>query len=258
MNLAVSNIAWPAERDEELYAFLAAQGFGGLEIAPTRLFPEAPYEHRAEATAFAADLLARFGLCVCSMQSIWYGRTERLFGSAEERAILLDYTKKAILFAEALGCPNLVFGSPKNRVLPEESLRPLAVGFFREAGDFAAAHGAVVAMEPNPGIYGTNYINTTAEAFALCREVGSPGFRVNADLGTCVQNGESIDILRENIELVHHIHVSEPMLAPIERRAMHKELRALGYRGWVSIEMRYPGSLEPVLDSIRYVGEVLS
>jgi sugar phosphate isomerase/epimerase len=258
MKLSVSNIAWSAEQDESMYAFLAAAGYRGLEVAPTRLFPQSPYMHLDEARAFAAKLSERYGLRVCSMQSIWFGRTERLFGDAFERDALMDYTKKAVLFAEALGCPNLVFGSPKNRVLPEPSLRPLAVDFLREAGDFAARYGCVVSVEPNPAIYGTNFINTSAEAFALCREVQSPGCMVNADLGACTQNGESLSVLRDNIDLVHHIHVSEPMLAPIARRTLHTELRTLKYDGWISIEMKRTDDLAAVQDAAEYVTEVLS
>ncbi len=258
MKLSVSNIAWTPEEDESMYAFLSGLGFGGLEIAPTRLFPESPYERLPEARAFAAALRTRYRLSVCSMQSIWFGRTERLFGGAAEREALLDHTKRAVLFAEALGCPNLVLGSPKNRVLPDASLRPLAVSFLREAGDFAARHGCVVAVEPNPAIYGTNFVNTSEEAFALCREVDRPGCMVNADLGACIQNGESIAVLRENIGLVHHIHVSEPLLAPIARRALHAELRSLHYDGWISIEMKRPDDPALVRSAAEYLLEVFS
>ena len=59
-----------------------------------------------------------------------------IFGSPEEAAALIDYTKEAILFAEAVGCPNLVFGSPKNRIIPEGKTRGDAVDFFRTIGDF--------------------------------------------------------------------------------------------------------------------------
>ena len=39
MKLSFSNIAWSAEQDEKIYGALAARGFSGVEIAPTRLFP---------------------------------------------------------------------------------------------------------------------------------------------------------------------------------------------------------------------------
>ena len=115
MKLSVSNIAWGPESDAAMYPVLAEKGYQGLEAAPTRLFPQRPYDHLEQAAAFRARLQADYGLCIPSIQSIWYGRTEELFSGAEARAALLDYTQAAIRFAAALGCGNLVFGSPKNR-----------------------------------------------------------------------------------------------------------------------------------------------
>ena len=83
MNLSISNIAWKPEQDASVYAAMEKMGYTGLEIAPTRIFPESPYTHLKEARAFARQLKEHYGLSVCSMQSIWYGRTESLFGSRE-------------------------------------------------------------------------------------------------------------------------------------------------------------------------------
>ena len=51
MKLSVSNIAWSPERDETVLILLKKHGFSGVEIAPTRLFPEAPYDKIEEAKA---------------------------------------------------------------------------------------------------------------------------------------------------------------------------------------------------------------
>ena len=40
--LAISNIAWHKEDDEAVYTAMQQAGFTGLEIAPTRIFPEKP------------------------------------------------------------------------------------------------------------------------------------------------------------------------------------------------------------------------
>ena len=115
-------------------------GYDGLEIAPTRIFPEAPYERLEEAGNWAAALQEQHGFVVPSMQSIWFGRQEKLFGTAEERRILLEYTKKAVDFAEAVGCRNLVFGCPRNRAVPEGATADGAVSLFRGAREYAPAH----------------------------------------------------------------------------------------------------------------------
>lgn len=99
------------------HGLMQGYGFSGLEIASTRVFPEAPYDRPGEAAVWAARLKERHGLIIPSIQSIWYGRHEALFGTEKERGILLDHTRKAIDFAAAVGCRNLVFGCPKNRRL---------------------------------------------------------------------------------------------------------------------------------------------
>ena len=240
MKISVSNIAWGPEQDEAVFRRMRNSGFAGLEIAPTRVIPEAPYDHIPRAVRFAETLRDRYGLVISSMQSIWYGVAEKVFGPAEERIRLTAYTKKAVDFAEAVGCHNLVFGCPRNRVLPEGADPSAAVPFFRELGEYAAACHTVIALEANPPIYHTNYINTTREALALIREVGSEGFRLNLDVGTMVENGEDVSLLRGSEQWIHHVHLSEPGLGPLRRRALHRELaeflRSFSYDGFVSIE----------------------
>jgi len=252
MKLSISNIAWDAANDEEMYAFLTAHGFSGLEIAPTRVFPERPYDHLAEAKDFAARLEKKYGLAISSIQSIWYGRNESMFGSEAEKQALIDYTKQAVLFAESMGCRNLVFGCPRNRNLPGKEHYPAALDFFRTLGDFALAHGTAIAIEPNPPIYHTNFINTTSEAFQICREIDRAGIKVNVDLGTMIYYEESLDLIRDNLEWVNHIHVSEPMLALIRQREIHREVLRFPYSKWISLEMKNPGELESVRSVIRY------
>ena len=257
MKLSVSNIAWSPERDETVLNLLKKHGFSGVEIAPTRLFPEAPYDRIDEAKTLKNDLETRFKLEISSMQSIWYGVSDRIFGTPEERTRLTAYSHKAICFAEAVNCQNLVFGCPRNRSLPDGADPKTALPFFRELGEYAKEHHTVVALEANPPIYNTNYINTTREALSPIREVGSEGFRLNLDVGTMVENREDVSVLKGSEQLIHHVHISEPGLVPIQQRALHKELaaflRAFGYQGWVSIEVKRrddPGELESMLEYV--------
>jgi sugar phosphate isomerase/epimerase len=260
--LSISNIAWPSVYDNEIYLFLQEQSFDGLEIAPTKIFSEKPYERLDEAKNFAKKLKDLYGLSISSMQSIWYGKKECIFGTNEERRALVDYTKKAVNFAVALSCENIVFGCPKNRVLPsdkEENHKiylSIAHDFFIEIAEYAAKRGVVIALEPNPPYYGTNFINTTPDAFAFCEMIHCDGLKVNVDLGTCINYGESIDFLNLYIHLVNHIHISEPMLAPIEERAMFRELKKLDYNGFFSIEMANSGNIEIIKRSVGYIKDI--
>lgn len=262
MKLSISNIAWIAEYDEEIHAFLKSEGYHGLEIAPTRVIPEKPYENVSSAVKFADTLMSKYGLAISSMQSILFGVNERLFASEEERAILMGYTIKAIDFAEAISCRNLVFGSPKNRVIENMSQYPLAVDFFRKLGEYAWNSNTVLSIEPNPLIYNTNFINKTQEAFAIVKEVNLPGFKVNVDFGTIIENRETIDMVADNMECVNHIHISEPYLNPIQNRELHRTFASMlknnGYGGYISIEMKNAGDISTVKKAIQYVKDVFN
>jgi sugar phosphate isomerase/epimerase len=266
MKLSISNIAWSTEHDEEIYAFLRDNSFDGLEIAPTRIFSDMPYENIDLTKNFVCNLKNTYGLVIPSIQSIWYGVSESIFGSDADRQKLFDYTHQAIEFSSALGCPNLVFGCPKNRLIPSDldsdTYLSIAEGFFYEVGKYAALHNVFISIEPNPPIYGTNFINATSEAFEICKRVNSPGIKVNLDLGTIIYNSESLDILSDNIHMINHIHISEPYLAPIEKRTLHSELikilHELEYDRFLSIEMRNHDDIELVKKAILYIKNIVN
>lgn len=262
MKLSISNIAWKAEDDAPMYAFLKEQEIDGLEIAPTRIFPENPYERAEEAKEWAAVLKEQYGMVIPSMQSIWFGRNEKVFGDSQERSSLIAYTKKAIDFAAAVGCKNLVFGCPRNRSFEGEYPVKTAYAFFKELGDYAYAKGTVLAMEANPVIYNTNFVNETVQAFELVKEVDSPGFMVNVDLGTMIYNREDLAVLEENMAYVNHIHISEPGLNLIKKRQMHRDLAGIlersDYDKFVSIEMKTQEDLQCVKDTVMYVKEIFA
>ena len=202
-------------------------GFTGLELAPTRIFSEAPYENLTSALLFGGYLKNRWGFSVPSLQSIWYGQKGNIFDPADTEH-LLDYTAQAFQFAHSLNCPSLVFGCPKNRM--------------------------------RPPMY-TNYLNGTADAFALVKRLDNPGLSVNLDLSTVLAQGEHLQSFIDDMQYVSHVHISEPGLVPIERRPEHKELAlllgAVGYRGFVSVEMAHT-DVDTIRRTMDYIAEVFA
>ena len=260
MKLAISNIGWASENDGAVYEMMKELKYSGLEIAPTRIFPQAPYDRLKEAREWARQLNKEDGLCVPSMQSIWYGMSELLFGSDEDREALIAYTEKAIDFAQVIGCKNLVFGCPRNRKLPEGGDPEIGVGFFKELGDYAYSHDTVLAMEANPPIYNTNYINDTESALELIKKVDSKGFLLNLDLGTMIENKEPVSMLEGCDKYINHVHVSEPGLKVIGKRELHKELAGfledISYDKFVSIEVGRQDDINLLYEMMKYVKEV--
>ena len=266
MKLSISNIAWEAKNDEIVYSYMKECGFSGVEIAPTRWVQENPYGQVEKAVKIAENLKETYGFTVPSMQSIWFGRQENLFSSEEERNTLIDYTKKAIDYAAAIDCKNLVFGCPRNRnvsdsfSLSQEQAEEIAAAFFHELGEYAYEKGTVIGMEANPPIYNTNFANTTKEALALVEKAASKGFLLNLDVGTMVHNGEDIGILKDKVSLINHVHISEPGLKLIEQRELHRELAELlqeeNYNNFVSIEVGKQEDVTVLKTVMEYIAEV--
>ena len=266
MKLCVSNLAWKAERDEEMYAYLSRLGIAGLEIAPSRLFGENPYCEIEAACRYCIRLQAEYGLRIVSMQSIWYGRSENMFVSQEERNELIAYTRQAIDFAAAIGCPVLVFGCPRNRRIGSRIERErgieIAVQFFAGLGQYAFEHGTMLALEPNPACYGTDFLNTTTETFSflqILKEYQKSGLRgvgMNLDVGALLANGEDANCLKEWISQIRHVHISEPGLELIGERTLHRTLISLlekeGYKDWISMEVGPGRDFEEVKRAIFY------
>lgn len=261
LQLAMSNIAWDKSDDETMYGVLRDAGFTGLEIAPTRIFPEQPYDCLSSAALFGGYLKQVYGLSVPSLQSIWYGRGESIF-DPEGAEALLDYSAEAFQFAHILNCPSLVFGCPRNRALPVGRSAAEADEFFQKVGTLAARYGVRFAVEPNAPEY-TNFLNTTREVVDLVKRLDNPGLSVNLDLGALLTAGERLRDFVDDLRYVSHIHISEPGLAPITRRPEHNELamllKAVGYRGFVSVEMRRPDEgLDAVRRTVDYIAEVFA
>jgi D-psicose/D-tagatose/L-ribulose 3-epimerase len=250
MDLAVSNIAWDVAEDDAIAALLRREHVSAIEIAPTK-WRERPLDASPDDVAAFRRSWEDRGIRIVALQALLFGRPDlQLFG--DTRGEMLDYLRRTIAFAAAVGAETLVFGSPKNRVrstLSPHDAEAVAVEFFRRLGDAAVEHDVVVCLEANPPEYGGDFITTTAEAVALCATIDNRGIAVNGDLGGMTLSGE---LPHETVELaggvLGHFHASEPYLTELGESSDHaaaaSALAAIDYRHRVSIEMKSgePGS----------------
>lgn len=252
MRLSVSNIAWSADETDAAYDLLQSLAVHGLEVAPGILFAQsrAPLSASQRECDGIRAHLQKNGLMFTSMQSLLFGvQGVALFESDAARADLINTMKEVTALAGRLGIPNLVFGSPKNRVVPEDmtndAARSIWLNTFRQFGDMAAFAGTILALEPNPPAYGANFMVDLAETLEVAREVNHPAVKVNLDLGALILTGEIEQIdqfLTDDMDYFSHVHISAPHLKPItdDEQAVIKLLNALGrhgYKNWISIEM---------------------
>ena len=259
MLLAISNIAWKPENSASIYRLLQELNICDLEVAPSLLMnSKKPYDQIRDARHISNKLKEQYGLKIVSMQSIWYGVKDSIFSDIETQKRLTDYTEQAIDFADAINCKNLVFGCPKNRMLESSSRHDDAFMFFNAIGRLASAKGCVIALEPNPTIYGTNFLNTTAETVKFLSELDNPGIKLNLDMGAIIYNGEDLGTIKGNIDWVNHIHISEPNLVPIKRRLeLHSEIMSMFSDDQIfSIEMKQVDQ-SIIRETIKYLQAIV-
>jgi len=268
MRLAVSNIAWPAELEDQALAILKRASIRGVEIAPTRWWPEWRGMNREDGRQ-AGLRLAELGFSVPALQAILFGKPEcELFGTDLQRQELKDHLCLCADLAQLLGARSLVFGAPKNRELkglsPEQAF-DIARDFFSSVAPAYESRGVCLCMEANPKQYGCQFVTNSAEAAQLVRAVNSPGFRLHLDTACMHLAGEDIAAaMRANFDLVEHFHVSQPFLGPFQTPALEHlplaaMLRDLGYKGWVSLEMRETEpALENLTQAVHYLTETYS
>ena len=246
MKLSISNIAWPEEKDAEVYQLLSQYDVGAIEVAPTRIWPNWVYSPDQVQTAKAE--LAAQGLQVSSFQAIIYGCPDlKVFGTPSEKQALVNHLKRVADLAVQLGAGPMVFGAPKNRDRGDRTAAEAmieAADLFAEVGEYCTAVGTCLCLEPNPKDYNCTFVTDSKTGAELVRSVNSPGFRLHLDVAGMFLAGESIPhALDAAADVLAHVHISEPYLGSFNTPQInHAEvaagLKSINWDNWVSIEMR--------------------
>jgi D-psicose/D-tagatose/L-ribulose 3-epimerase len=245
--LAISNIAWEKQDEAEIFSILKKHNVSGIEIAPTKLWPN--WEGAtSEAAKNYAKMLANEGFTIPSLQALLFGKPELLvFGDANAQNALIQHISYVAELAAALGAKILVFGSPKNRdrgMLSKEDAFTQAITIFNRLGEECAKQDVILCIEPNPPQYGCNFITNVVEAIKLVKAVDSNGFGLHLDAAGMQLAGDdgAVEIGKAGA-LIKHFHASEPELGTFENpqvnhKALADALAKIQYSNWISIEMR--------------------
>lgn len=250
MNIAVSNIAWTASEEPEVAKVLQEMGIHHVEIAPTKVWEDPTNVSDAEIQEYK-DFWAKHDIEIVAFQSMLFPRPDlTLFDNADLRTQTQEHLAKFIELAGRVGAEVLVFGSPKNRIVPEgmstEEAHTIATEFFSNLGDIAISNQTNFCIEPNAKEYNCNFVTTAAEGLKLVEDVNNLGFELHLDAAIMSLEGDDPQTSIENArEHLRHFHISAPMLMPIEEdkvnhQAFADALRSINYQHFTSIEMR-PG-----------------
>ena len=240
MKFGVNTFIWASNFDASLLPLLPrikAAGFDGIEV------PLLDLEHFA-----AADIrrgLADNGL-ECTICSILTGGTNMLSGDAavreKTRVRMRDCAKAAAevgakIIAGPLYSPVGLFTG--HRRTPDEWKR--AVDCYQSIGPTLSEYGVTIAIEPL-NRFETYFLNTAADAVALCDAIGHPNVGILFD--TFHANIEEKDVAagyRTVARHLKHVHSCEndrgiPGTGHVDWPGVFQALRDIRYDGWVTIE----------------------
>ena len=263
MKLAISNIAWNTYEEAAALAAAREHGLTGIEVAPTKLWPEWRGASPAAAEEYARKL-ANEGFEIPALQSLLYATDGlELFASPEARRATLSHLEFVADLAVSFGARVLVFGSPKNRIRGAMAIADatqVAAEFFAQAGEICHERGVVLGIEMSPADYKCDFLNQSEDTVAFVRQVAHPGIQFHCDAAAMrliFEDPESV--INDAGNLLAHFHASEPFLADFSSPEGNHAVAAAalhdgGYDGWVSIEMvRSEPAVEAVAAAAKFV-----
>ena len=158
-----------------------------------------------------------------------------------------DGVAKAIHYAQALACPRLhALAGIAPAGSDKQALRKIYISNLKYAANELAKHNLKLMIEPinnrdMPGYF----LNTQADAFAICQEVGAPNINMQMDIYHMQMMGEYLEAnIRRYLPHVGHIQIAnapgrhEPDDGNINYPQLFELLDELKYQGWIGCEYK--------------------
>jgi|TARA_B100001971_G_C18239702_1_gene569909 hypothetical protein len=256
MNISISNIAWKKEENFQALAVLKEQNVHAIDLAPTLLFNSISDVTKDQIVSERSKYDAQ-KISIVAMQSLLYGAQEvSLFDGEQASTGLMQHLEKVFFIGEHLKVKNVVFGSPKNRFIRDETIdhEKIAIVFFTKVSDLARKHNLTVCMEANPKEYECNFLTNTFDAVDFIKKINHPNFKLNFDTSTVLLNGNDFkEVLDYAYPYMSHVHISSPHIQQIDgidHKKISDLLKEYQYKGYVALEVK-PNLADNNINSLK-------
>jgi len=266
IKLSVCNEMFEGWDVVEVFRYAAELGYEGVEIASftladsvAEIAPERRRAIRRAAEEAGVEIVGLHWLLVSP---------KGLYINHPDDAIRLktrDYMIALIEFCGDLGGKVMIVGSPKQRsVLEGETVRATwerTLDVFRTCLPAAERRGVTLCLEPLDGAQ-TNFITDTSEALRMVEEIAHPNFRTMVDVrSACFGERETVaEVVRRVKDHLGHFHANDanglgPGFGDVDYAPIAKALKAIGYEGYVSVEVFdfAPGPKKIASESLDYL-----
>lgn len=258
MHLAFSTNAYLKFSFREAADRLAALGYPGVEIMADvpHAWPACLLEEQKE--AIRADL-ARNNLAISNVNAFMmnavsdhrqkYWHPSWIEPDRHYRQVRIDHTRRALTLARELGAPSITT-EPGGPVGPDQTWAQALALFVEEikpVAEQAEREGVLLLVEPEPELL----IESADQFLEFIEHIDSPAVGLNFDIGHfyCVGDDPATTVHRL-AKHIRHFHLEDiaatrvhhhlvPGEGAIDFPAVFQAIRAIGYDGWVTIEL-YP------------------
>jgi sugar phosphate isomerase/epimerase len=279
MRLAFSTNAYLHYSFPEAIHRLAALGYAGVEVMADvpHAWPAFLLEEQKQGIrdALAHNQLAISNVNAFMMNAIndprqRYWHPSWIEPDRHYRQIRIEHTKRALTLAREIGAPCITTepGGPLEPGGSWQQALKLFVEMVQPVAEHAEKEGVLLLIEPEPGLL----IETADQFLELMKHVDSPAVGLNFDIGHayCVGDDPATTIPRV-ASWIRHFHLEDiaatrvhqhliPGTGAIDFPATLRAIRAIGYTGWLTIEL-YPYVEDPDEAARRakeYVTEVMA
>lgn len=243
---SISNIAWKYQDNEEVFNLLKKNKFKYIEVAPIELIDDWSNINWKKIKSFK-NLIDKYNLKVCSMQSIFYKTDYLLYRDLKE---CISHFKKIENICNLIECDYVVFGAPRLRKFPSDMKKEEA---YSKINDFfeKIKTDIRIGIEAIPEIYNTNIFNNYIEVNDFVAK-SSSSLNIHFDIGSAIFYGfeKSIKIDKNKIT---NIHLSLPYLDSLTgKEKFIKMLMKENFLNekFVSIEMK-KSSMKSIKNAIK-------
>lgn len=232
LNLSSQEWIIPGKDLKEKLAHMEAWGFDGFEVGGGGL---------ANRVKEIRDAMAGSRLRISAVCAGYSGAL--ISDDENERKKAVQTIKEILIPAGELGSTGLIVVPAFNNQtkLPNNEARKILLDLLPELGEFAAAAGTRILLEPLNRSEAF-FLRQLADAAAICRDAGSIGVRMMGDFYHMnIEETSDLGAILSAGQFIHHVHLASrkrnlPGQDERDFTSGFRGLKMIGYRDFCSLE----------------------
>ncbi len=245
MKISVSNITWGNDNFDYFLEFIKQNGCDGVELAPSLIWKD-PLRAKLSEIERVRKSIEKKKLDFVGFHSLLFNKPNLLLFNTDTRTQTLKYLKGLINICSDLKGKQLVFGSPRNRILngrPIDDCLKQAKDDMFLLSDHAQNKKVYFCIEPLSSLE-TEFLTSIEKGAVFVNRVNHPYFKLHLDTKALYDTKENPQkIIEKYHKIIQHVHIGDKNLTePGTFNKNHKligdALNKIKYKKFISLEIK--------------------